>query len=150
MGNCQVVVSPRYVVDAPTTGHPLHWPVSGQLCLPEEWANDAGRCQQAHIPATETAATKLERALGLVDRAQAWGVPFAVVVADAGYGDQPPFLDGLEARGVAYVCAVESTFGVRHPDAVAQAVAQAAATAPAWATAPARVRWPAIGGAWST
>src|SRR5262249_10212170 len=83
VGNCQVVVSAQYVADAPTSGQPLHWPVSGQLFLPEDWAHDAPRRQRAHIPSTEASVTKLERALGLVDRARAWDVPFAVVVADA-------------------------------------------------------------------
>jgi SRSO17 transposase len=131
VGNCQVVVSAEYVADTPTSGQPLHWPVSAQLFLPAEWVSDPARRQRAQIPATETAATKLERALTLIDRARAWGVPFQVVVADAGYGDQPPFLDGLEARGLAYVCAVESTFGVRQPDEVVQAAVRAAAPPPA-------------------
>jgi SRSO17 transposase len=121
IGNCQVVVSAEYVADVSAAGQPLHWPVSAQLFLPQEWANDPVRRAQAHVPPAETGATKLERALGLVERARAWGVPFQVVVADAGYGDQPPFLDGLERRGVAYVCAVESTFGVRQPEEVRQA-----------------------------
>jgi SRSO17 transposase len=129
VGNCQVVVSAEYVADDPTSARPLHWPVSAHLFLPAAWAGDPARRARAHIPAAETGATKLERALGLVDRARAWGVPFAVVVADAGYGDQPAFLDGLEARGLAYVCAVESTFGVRRPAEVARAAA-AAATPP--------------------
>jgi hypothetical protein len=37
-----------------------------------------------------------------VDQARAWGVPFAYVVADAGYGDNPAFLLGLNDRQVAY------------------------------------------------
>src|SRR5215813_11800703 len=130
VGNCQVVVSAEYVADQPSTGQPLHWPVSGQLFLPESWTSDPARRAQAHIPPTEASVTKLERALGLVDRARAWGVPFQVVVADAGYGDQPPFLDGLEVRGLGYVCAVESTFGVRLPPEVAQAATLAAAPPP--------------------
>ena len=60
--------------------------------------------------------TKPEIALALVDQARAWAVPFALVVADAGYGDNPNFLEGLDARQIPYVCGVESTFGVRLPE----------------------------------
>ena len=55
-------------------------------------------------------------ALALIDQARAWGVPFAWVVADAGYGDNPTFLQGLDDRQVAYVVGVSSTFGVRLPE----------------------------------
>jgi hypothetical protein len=37
-----------------------------------------------------------------VDQARARGVPFAYVVADAGYGDNSAFLLGLDDRQVAY------------------------------------------------
>jgi SRSO17 transposase len=116
-----VVVSAEYVVDLPSTSQPLHWPVSAQLFLPASWTSDPARRTQAHIPAEERTHTKLERALALLDRARAWGVPFAAVVADAGYGDTPAFLAGLEARGTPYVCGVASDFGVRLPEAVQQA-----------------------------
>src|SRR5262249_40276606 len=69
IGNCPVVVSAQYVADAPTSGQPLHWPVSSQLYLPDEWASDPARRQRAHIPTAETGATKLQRALELVERA---------------------------------------------------------------------------------
>jgi SRSO17 transposase len=109
------------VVDRPSTSQPLHWPVSAQLFLPASWTSDPARRTQAHIPAEETAQTKLERALALLDRARAWGVPFTIVVADAGSGDTPALLAALEERGVPSVCGVASDFGVRLPDAVQQA-----------------------------
>jgi SRSO17 transposase len=130
IGNCQVVVSAEYVVDLPSTSQPLHWPLSAQLFLPASWTSDPARRTQAHIPPQERHATKPERALELVDQARAWGVPFAVVVADAGYGDTPAFLSGLQARGTPYVCGVASDFGVRLPEAVQQAVQQAAQVVP--------------------
>jgi SRSO17 transposase len=54
-------------------------------------------------------------ALSLVDLSREWGVPLEMVVADSGYGKYPSFLGGLEERELAYVCGVESTFGVRLP-----------------------------------
>jgi hypothetical protein len=40
---------------------------------------------------------KSQLGLALVDRARAWGVPFAFVAADAGYGQTLRQLDGYEA-----------------------------------------------------
>jgi SRSO17 transposase len=43
--NCQVTVNCHYAERT------LAWPVATRLYLPEEWANDVGRRQQAHVPA---------------------------------------------------------------------------------------------------
>ena len=123
VGNCQVVVSAEYAADAPSATRPLHWPVTARLYLPEPWADDADRRERAAVPSDVGFATKPVIALDLVDQAVAWGVPFAVVVADANYGSTPTFLDGLEARGLAYVAAVDSDFGLRWPDEVRAAAA---------------------------
>ena len=88
-------------------------------------AEAKARRQRAHIPAGVTFQTKPEIGLALVDRALAWGVPFRHVVADAGYGEIPAFLAGLEARQLPYVVGVPRDFGLRLPDEV-----QAAAGAP--------------------
>ena len=50
------------------------------------------------------------------------GRPFAWVVADAGYGDNPAFVHGLDDRHIAYVVGISSTFGVRLPAEVHAAV----------------------------
>jgi SRSO17 transposase len=121
--NCQVVVSVQYVADEPAARVPLHWPITARLYLPESWASDAERRKRAHVPKETTFQTKPQIALSLLDRAADWDVPFRFVVADAGYGDNPTFLDGLEARELQYVCAVERTFGVRLPDEVREAAA---------------------------
>jgi SRSO17 transposase len=116
--NCQVVVSAHYVADEPESSRPLHWPVSAQLYLPEGWANDLQRREISHVPEEIIFRSKSHIALSLVDLSKEWGVPSEVVVADSGYGKYPSFLGGLEEREVAYVCAVESTFGVRLPEEV--------------------------------
>ncbi len=116
--NCQVVVSAQYVADEPESSRPLHWPVSARLYLPEGWATDRERRERAHVPEEVDFRIKPHIALSLVDLCGEWEVPFEVVVADSGYGKNPSFLGGLEQREVAYVCAVESTFGVRLPEEV--------------------------------
>src|SRR5215207_7833371 len=116
--NCQVVVSAEYVADEPESSRPLHWPVSGRLYLPEGWATDRKRRERSHVPEEIIFRSKSQIALSLVDLSREWGVPSEVVVADSGYGKYPSFLGGLEEREVAYVCGVESTFGVRLPSEV--------------------------------
>jgi SRSO17 transposase len=121
VANCQSVVSAHYVADEPTSSAPVHWPITAQLYLPEAWATDLARRRKVHVPADVAFHTKPELALTLVDQARAWGVPFAWVVADAGYGDNPTFLHGLDERHVAYVVGISSTFGVRLPAEVCAA-----------------------------
>jgi SRSO17 transposase len=119
-GNCQIVVSAEYVVDDSTTSQPLHWPVSARLYLPEVWATDRERCRRVRVPETVSFASKPDLALVLLDQARTWGVSFATVVTDAGYGI-PSFLRALDERGVSYVCGVASDFGVRLLEEMLQA-----------------------------
>jgi len=49
---------------------------------------------------------------GLLSQAPAWVVPHACVTADADYGDNPNFLDGLERRDERYVVAIRADFRV--------------------------------------
>lgn len=110
--NCQVLVTAHYV------DRVFDWPVTARLYLPEAWTTDRARCRVAQVPAPVRFQTKGAIALDLVDTAQAAGVPAQTVVSDAGYGDQPGFLDGLEARQLAYLVAVPSTVGFRLAAAV--------------------------------
>jgi SRSO17 transposase len=105
IGNCQVVVS-------------------AQLFVPDSWVADDERRKRTHMPAELGEQTKPAIALGLLDLARQWGVPIQAVVVDAGYGDNPNFLTGLDDRQVPYVCAVQSTFGVRLPAEVQAAEEQ--------------------------
>ena len=110
--NCQVLVTCQYV-DAM-----FDWPVNARLYLPEVWTNDPERCRKAMVPEKTGFATKGEIALTLIDEALEAGVKPAVVVFDAGYGDQPSLLDGLESRRMAYGAAVSGIVRFRLADAV--------------------------------
>jgi SRSO17 transposase len=125
VANGQGVVSAPYVADAPTSSAPGHWPRTARLSLPEAWAADSARRAKVRVSTDVPFQTTPELALALVDQARTWGVPFACVVADAGYGDNPTFRQGLDDRQGADVVGVSSPFGVRLPDEV-----QAAALLP--------------------
>lgn len=118
IANCQTVVTADYV-------DPCYaWPVLGQLYLPEVWCQDRVRRQGAHIPEEVPFQTKPESALTLIDQAREAGVPFNLVGADSGYGDNPHFLEGLEQRHLCYMVGVARDFGVRLPEEVVAAAAR--------------------------
>src|SRR5512144_1459276 len=106
VGNCQVTVNCHYAERT------IAWPVATRLYLPEPWANGADRRQKAKVPDEITFQTKPQIALELLDRAQDGGVRFSWVVADADYGDNPNFLNGLEKRRRRYVAAVRADFAM--------------------------------------
>jgi SRSO17 transposase len=106
VGNCQVTVNCHYAERT------VAWPVATRLYLGKEWAADLVRRAKAKVPEDIVFQTKPEIALDLVDKADAWGVPYACVVADADYGDNPNFLAGLEKRKKRYVAAVRKDFQV--------------------------------------
>jgi SRSO17 transposase len=106
VGNCQVTVNCHYAERT------IAWPVATRLYLGKEWAYDEARRQKAKVPKDITFRTKPEIALDLLDQADSWGVKYACVVADADYGDNPNFLEGLEKRHKRYVTAVRKDFQV--------------------------------------
>lgn len=104
--NCQVTVNCHYAERT------LAYPIATRLYLPETWVQDEQRRQQAQVPSDVTFQTKAEIALVLLDQANRWGVRHACVVSDADYGDNPAFLNGLEARDERYVVGVRANFSV--------------------------------------
>jgi len=98
--NCQVAVSLSL---ASAQGS---LPIAYQLYLPKDWAGDAVRRQAAGVPETQTFATKPEIALTQIRQAIDQGVPMGVVLADAGYGDETAFRDGITALGMLYAVGI--------------------------------------------
>jgi SRSO17 transposase len=88
----------------------FHCLVDGELFLPEGWAADRSRCQEAGIPDTMAYRPKSEIALELYDRSSANGIRFAYVTFDEWYGSKPEFLRGLDSRGQRYVAEVHKRF----------------------------------------
>jgi SRSO17 transposase len=106
VGNCQVTVNCHYAERT------IAWPVATRLYLGKEWISDKARRKKAKVPKEIVFQTKPQIALDLLDRADSWKVPYACVVADADYGDNPNFLAGLEKRKKRYVLAVRKDFQV--------------------------------------
>jgi len=112
--NCQVLVTTHYVDRA------FDWPITSRLYLPQAWTEDRERCAAARVPEEVGFQTKGEIALELIDRGIDARVQTRAVVADAGYGDQPTFLDGLEDRCLPHVVGVSSSIRFRLAEEVEQ------------------------------
>jgi SRSO17 transposase len=76
----------------------FHCLLDGELFLPESWAGDRARCQEAKIPEGMTYRPKTEIALELLDRAAANGLCFSYLTFDEWYGGKPAFLHALDGR----------------------------------------------------
>ena len=87
----------------------FHCLLDGELFLPESWAADPARCQEAKIPADMTYRPKTEIALELYDRARANGIQFAWLTFDEWYGGKPAFLQALDQRPQSFVGEVPRT-----------------------------------------
>jgi SRSO17 transposase len=95
--NCQVAVFANY---CSTEGHTF---MDRRLFLPEEWAGDRDRRDQAGVPPGVIFRTKPQLALEMVANAVAEGVPFRWVGGDGVYGDSPAFVQGVRLLGKWYV-----------------------------------------------
>jgi SRSO17 transposase len=91
--------------------------LSLRLFLPETWTSDRSRLKQAGVPVGyRKARTKSEIALAEIDRVIAAGVRFGCVLADAGYGPQVQFRNGLTARKLTWAVGIRRQFRVYPAD----------------------------------
>lgn len=98
--NCQVAVSLSLATELGSV------PIAYQLYLPKDWANDPERRRVAGVPEHLVFATKPEIALEQLRCAVESGVPPGVVLADAGYGDETAFRDGMTELGLLYAVGI--------------------------------------------
>jgi SRSO17 transposase len=107
--NCRVAVSLSVATETSSM------PVAFRLYLPEVWASDPKRRQDAGVPEEVEFQTKLQIALAQVRRARERGMPEGVLLADAGYGTDTHFRSELTEMGLAYVVGIMSTVTVWKP-----------------------------------
>ena len=98
--NCQVAVSLSLASAQGSI------PIAYRLYLPKDWAGDTARRKAGGVPEDIAFATKPDIALEQMRQAIAAGVPMGVVLADAGYGDETAFRDGITQLGMFYAVGI--------------------------------------------
>jgi len=99
--NCQVAVS--LSIATPEGSLPIKY----RLYLPESWTDDRPRCKAAGVPDDVVFLTKPQISLAQIRYAKAAGLPGDVVAADAGYGDDTDYRDGISDLGLLYVLGIK-------------------------------------------
>jgi SRSO17 transposase len=107
--NCRVAVSLSVATEQASL------PIAWRLYLPEIWAQDHKRRAEAGIPPEVSFATKPAIALGQIRQAVEEGVSRAPVLADAAYGNDSQFRDGLSKLGLEYIVGIQSSTTVWGP-----------------------------------
>lgn len=107
--NCQVAVSLSIANEHASL------PVAYRLYLPQAWAEDADRRAKAGVPDELCFATKPQIALAQIRTAQVDGIAPGIVLADAGYGVDTDFRDGVTALGLTYVVGIQSSTSLWPP-----------------------------------
>jgi SRSO17 transposase len=110
--NCRVAVSVSLATEQASI------PAAYQLYLPETWASDKKRCKQAGVPREISFQTKPDIALAQIRSLVHEDVPRGVVLADAAYGDDSGFRDGLVALELCYAVGIKSATTLWSPGMV--------------------------------
>ncbi len=107
--NCQVAVS------LSVAGDHASLPIAYRLYLPQEWADDRQARAQAGVPDDVVFKTKPQIALDQLRAAKAAGITAPIVLADAGYGNDTAFREGITQLGLGYVVGIQSTTSLWPP-----------------------------------
>ena len=95
-GNCQIGVSLSIATRTE------HLPIDFELYLPRCWIDDEARRAAAHVPEDVEFATKIELAIGMIERAKSHEIPGDVVLADTAYGQSALFREAIRSEGMDY------------------------------------------------
>lgn len=107
--NCQVAVSVSLASENASI------PVAWQLYLPKSWSEDRDRCSVVGVPDDIEFATKAQIALSQLQQSGERGIPQGIVLADAAYGNDHAFREGLDALSLSYVVGIKGNTGVWAP-----------------------------------
>jgi len=99
--NCQVAVS--LSIATPEASLPIKY----RLYLPDTWTDDPTRCEAAGVPDDVVFMTKPQISLAQITQAKEAGLPGDIVAADAGYGDDTDYRDGITGLGLLYVLGIK-------------------------------------------
>jgi SRSO17 transposase len=110
--NCQTMVS------LSVANHHASLPIAHRLYLPETWANDVPRRNQAKVPMDVVFKTKPQIALDQLKAAKTAGIPLGTTLTDVAYGNDSKFRDGVTELGQLYVVGVQSNMLLWKADSV--------------------------------
>jgi SRSO17 transposase len=105
--NCQIGVSLEIATAT------QHAPIDFELYLPEGWANDPARREQARIPGDVKFKTKIELALDMIERAAMAEIPGEIILADSAYGESSEFRQTARTLGFDYGVGIRGSTKVR-------------------------------------
>lgn len=108
--NCRIAVSVSLATEQASL------PVAYRLYLPEVWAQDPARRAEAGVPPDVHFQTKPDIALDQIRLLVEEEVPRVPVLADAAYGNDSGFREGLEQLGLLYAVGIQSSTSVWPPD----------------------------------
>jgi SRSO17 transposase len=107
--NCRVAVS--LSISTAEVSLPIAW----RLYLPEVWTQDKKRRTATGIPQEIRFQTKPEIALHQIRTALDREIPAAPILADAAYGNDTKFREGITELGLLYVMGIQSSVSVWSP-----------------------------------
>jgi SRSO17 transposase len=113
--NCQIGVSLAVATSSE------QFPVDFELYLPKSWAQDAERRAEVRIPDEVTFKTKIELALGMIERAKGAEIPGNIILADAAYGESSVFRNTIRELEFDFAVGVPSTTRVVRLDPLGRA-----------------------------